>query len=1161
MVEIMLAPTPQLTFGLNNPDAPGTIYVSTDPADNKLTLVMSATVSSGFTVGTLVPPGQAMGGTGSLVYLNLTPLGLTSAEFEALELVADGWTCARYSDETGQYIGFTPTAPVTLQPAPASIGLSLTGFTLAQAPGASASLSVLSYRVSGVTSGNFPFASNIGVVFAVPDDNTGDLTTALDVELTPVQVVQSIDTCPTIENELVLSFTQKPNAPTINSGSDTAFVLNFVYATDANGYGALLTTDEGKKLGVNAGAGATGWTIVPNLNTPTPSWTLEPPPDTAIFGGGAESTLAFDISQLVTSFKPGPTVVMISYSNVPGYKNGSFAITVLKQPHVSISTLTVDPVQSVLEDGSATVTLNWTTSYATRLTLQPIGADVTGQTSYQATIEDSIEFTLIAEGPRPNNVDNVDSQSVVAQVLPVINSFTASPSSIYVGDFGTGYSTNLAWNVNTNDNVTLTSSTTGPTGPSYPPVSAATVQLQTPQMLTLKPQAHTNDPTVSRSLIVSGFQLLAQQAAMNHDSGYVAAPPNADFVAVTAPNDGLVSILSTATFLPITTITVGDNPNGIAFSRDGSLMYVANAGNGTISIFQVATSQSAVPFSFTSLATVEVGGAPRAVVVGPDGTAFVAVDYGDEINGQVAFITDDNGTFKTGTPVTVGTGPSALALSPNGASLYVANAGSDSISLVTLGGSAPAVGTLLTNIGGPLGLTVTPDGKKLLVAAASDNMVYGFNTRYPTTSPRQTYPLGGASFVAALPSGDYAVATGYNPNSVILINYAKGSISATQALESMPLSVAIPPEGGLAVVALPGSKAVEVVTFAQYGQVATTPGVGGQITNLAVSPDNQTLIGWFDAAVTVFGAGGPMKGMVMAPVSGSGVSPYLAGAAINFVAISPAAANDAFYVAPAGKAEVDVYTLSSVASIATIPIAKNGAPSRQAVGLAVSSDGGTLFVLTNDGNNQFSFVIVAANVAQKSFSVVADKLAYTAQRGQVAYPFAIGPTSAGTAAYAVDTTTATLWSIAGSGNSWSVGSQSVALAPGVLPLPTPGAIAVSPDGSTAYVTMQAGTTVYVSTIDLGKQAAVPTRLPDNSSVMNLTSLAVSADGRSLYASDAAAAAIRIVDAASLRIDQTISWQSGVQAPWGIAAASDGTGIFTANLNSANIAIAQQMNPT
>jgi DNA-binding beta-propeller fold protein YncE len=96
--------------------------------------------------------------------------------------------------------------------------------------------------------------------------------------------------------------------------------------------------------------------------------------------------------------------------------------------------------------------------------------------------------------------------------------------------------------------------------------------------------------------------------------------------------------------------------------------------------------------------------------------------------------------------------------------------------------------------------------------------------------------------------------------------------------------------------------------------------------------------------------------------------------------------------------------------------------------------------------------------------------------------------------------------------------------------------------------------------DLAAQTAQLVHLPDPSSVTNFISLAVSADGRSVYAGDVAAAAIRVLDARSLRIQQTLSWTTGVQAPWGIAAASDGSALFSANVNSKNVAIAQQVSP-
>src|SRR5262249_12094786 len=123
----------QLSFALNNPAAPGTVYVSTNAADNKLTLVITSTADASFTAGVVVPIDQADQGTGSLLYLDLSSLGLTEPEFHALTLDGTGWAFALYYSASSQVIGFTPTAPVSLSPAD-TIRLSLDNFTLGKIP-------------------------------------------------------------------------------------------------------------------------------------------------------------------------------------------------------------------------------------------------------------------------------------------------------------------------------------------------------------------------------------------------------------------------------------------------------------------------------------------------------------------------------------------------------------------------------------------------------------------------------------------------------------------------------------------------------------------------------------------------------------------------------------------------------------------------------------------------------------------------------------------------------------------------------------------------------------------------------------------------------------------------------------------------------------------
>jgi hypothetical protein len=495
----LTAAAPQLNYSLGNPGAPGTIFVSSKASDNQLSLVMSSMVAASFTAGTLVPPHHATTGTGSLLYLDLTPLGLTDAEFNALKLTATGWTFALYSGASGQYVGFTPTGPVSLPPSPAAISLALGDFTMAAAPGSSASLSVLAYRVTGVTGGSFPVSGSMGVVFQAPDDNTGDLTAAIQVGLSPAQVVATNNLYPEVDNQLVLSLTQQPNQPTVNSGDSTVFTLNFVYSTDPNGYGALLTTAEGKAVAVTAAQGTTSWTITPTLDADLPNWTLTPPPDTALFGTGVDSTIAFAIANLVTQFQPGPTVVLIGYSGVPGYKNGSFAVTLTKEPHVLITSFAASHDQMPLgSDGTADVVLSWSTAYATQLTLimGTSEKDVTGHTTWPVSLTDTTDFQLIASGSQPGGADNrAISQIVPVSVLPVINSFeitSAEPS----GDPQAPVAVTLAWNVTTNAEFILIDEGNG-SSQAYGPVAQYTFNTTPPAPITLTAKAGVAGPTVT----------------------------------------------------------------------------------------------------------------------------------------------------------------------------------------------------------------------------------------------------------------------------------------------------------------------------------------------------------------------------------------------------------------------------------------------------------------------------------------------------------------------------------------------------------------------------------------------------------------------------------------------------------------------------------------
>ena len=60
------------------------------------------------------------------------------------------------------------------------------------------------------------------------------------------------------------------------------------------------------------------------------------------------------------------------------------------------------------------------------------------------------------------------------------------------------------------------------------------------------------------------------------------------------------------------TISVGDNPKGVAITPDGTKAYVTNLDYHTVSVINTATN--------TVSATITVGDGPYGVVITPDGT-------------------------------------------------------------------------------------------------------------------------------------------------------------------------------------------------------------------------------------------------------------------------------------------------------------------------------------------------------------------------------------------------------------------------------------------------------------------------------------------------------------------------------------------------------------
>jgi YVTN family beta-propeller protein len=209
-------------------------------------------------------------------------------------------------------------------------------------------------------------------------------------------------------------------------------------------------------------------------------------------------------------------------------------------------------------------------------------------------------------------------------------------------------------------------------------------------------------------------------------------------------------------------------PCGIALAGDGKRAYVALSINNTLAVVDLEAGKL--------VREIPIGVAPWGVVLTPDGKTAIVSDWGGRLphageltapsagtptlvdrrgiaaSGAVSFV--DLGQGLEADQVATGLHPSDLKLSPDGRTLYVANANSDTVSVIRVDWHR-VVQTFSTNLIGPFGsapnaLAVSPDGRVLYVANGGDNVVCAFkigksgrvNPETVVSIPTAWYPGG-----------------------------------------------------------------------------------------------------------------------------------------------------------------------------------------------------------------------------------------------------------------------------------------------------------------------------------------------------------------------------------------------------------------------------------
>jgi YVTN family beta-propeller protein len=195
-----------------------------------------------------------------------------------------------------------------------------------------------------------------------------------------------------------------------------------------------------------------------------------------------------------------------------------------------------------------------------------------------------------------------------------------------------------------------------------------------------------------------------------------------------------VSVIDVRAWRTTATIQVPAGPHGIALSPDGRWVYVACPTGGAVAVLDAASAQA------VGTIVLPAGAQPYSVAVSHDGRYLYVPD-----NFAARLFVVEAATRQVVGEAPIGRRAALVALAADGATLYVTNGGSSSVSVLDLASDPvhPRVRATVQVGVYPHGLTVTPDGRYLIVAntygkslsviaTASDQVVATISAeRYP----------------------------------------------------------------------------------------------------------------------------------------------------------------------------------------------------------------------------------------------------------------------------------------------------------------------------------------------------------------------------------------------------------------------------------------------
>ncbi len=253
--------------------------------------------------------------------------------------------------------------------------------------------------------------------------------------------------------------------------------------------------------------------------------------------------------------------------------------------------------------------------------------------------------------------------------------------------------------------------------------------------------------------------------------------------------------------------------------------------NGTGYDVGLATPVASPAATRALIATVGVGALPTAIAVSPDGQrVYVANSSANSVSVL------DVHTRAPITAIPVGLHPYGIAVNPEGSLAYAANAGNNSVSIIDT--DACAVTSTIGAGEDPYAVAVSPDGDRVYVTNQGDDTLTVLDT--VTDTVIATIDVGaGPTGVAVTPDGRRVCVVNNEAHSMSVVDTTTESVTADITVGKHPAQVAITPDGSQAFVTNAAGGSVSIIDLSS-GAIDENILVGAHPIGVAISPDGRS---------------------------------------------------------------------------------------------------------------------------------------------------------------------------------------------------------------------------------------------------------------------------------------------------------------------------------